>query len=158
MIFVFGPSCSGKSTLAQALHLTLGNNWSYVDRDVLIEDGSCTDETANAVLDEKIRKAAKNLIIDAQIPWRKKAENERFFLVLPPLNVLLQRDAERTKFLERSSEKAEAAKQYVIETFEQLSTASDQFDLVFDSSKSAVQEEIQEVITLLKSERPQGSP
>lgn len=84
IIFLFGPSCSGKSTLAKALHNHFGNEWTYIDRDDLIEQNLCTDLTADATLEERIRSIKNKVIIDAQIPWRKKREGEFYFRVLPP--------------------------------------------------------------------------
>ena len=60
----------------------MGPQWTRIDRDDLIEQGLCSDNDANRLLDEKIQ---NYFIIDAQIPWRKKQEGEFYFLVLPPL-------------------------------------------------------------------------
>src|ERR1700722_7641570 len=95
IIYLFGASCSGKSTLGKALQNSLGNQWTYIDRDDLIEQGLCSDSTANAALEEKVQSIKNRVIIDAQIPWRKKRKDELYFLVLPPLKTLLERDATR---------------------------------------------------------------
>ena len=68
IIYVFGPSCSGKSSLAQALQEDLGNDWSYLDRDDLIEQKLCSEEDADKFLEAKITKNKNKWIIDTQIP------------------------------------------------------------------------------------------
>ena len=146
VIYVFGPSCSGKSTLGKALQKSLGNRWTYLDRDELIEQGICTEHRANAVLDQKISLLKSRVIIDAQIPWRERRSGERYFLVLPPLKVLLERDEYRTIRLHRPKERAMAAKKYVIETHEILSKMDKKdFDEFFDSSQFSVLEEIRRI-------------
>jgi len=119
-IFIFGPSCSGKSTLAEKLQENLGDDWSYLDRDHLIEQRLCDEITADLTLDEKNESLRNKLIIDAQIPWREKKEDELYLLLLPPLEVLLERDAERTRKLKRSEKRAYGAERYVRETYDAL--------------------------------------
>lgn len=72
IIYLFGPSCSGKSTLGKALEESLGMKWSYVDCDRLIEQGICTEPNANQTIDKIVNEAKEKLVIDAQIPWREK--------------------------------------------------------------------------------------
>jgi adenylate kinase family enzyme len=139
-IFIFGPSCGGKSTLSKALEKKLGPQWTRIDRDDLIEQGLCSDEEANRLLDKKIQNC---FIVDAQIPWRTKQEDELYFLVLPPLEILLQRDAQRTKYLERSVEQEKQARKYVIRTHTQLNKMSkESFDECLDSSQMSLDDEI----------------
>jgi adenylate kinase family enzyme len=149
-IFVFGPSCGGKSTLAKQLHATLGDTWTYVDRDELIEQSICDEANADRVLDQKIKEIKDRVIIDAQIPWRERKEGELYFLVLPPLHTLLERDDNRTVFLKRCSERALRARNYVIETYDTLSQLpKEMFNRCLDSSQLSVEEEIQQVNKLL---------
>ncbi len=54
VIYLFGASCSGKSTLGGVLQESLGNEWVYIDRDDIIEQNGCTEEAANNILEEKI--------------------------------------------------------------------------------------------------------
>ena len=84
-IFLFGPSCSGKSTLGKGLQKSFGDPWSYLDRDDLIEQSGCNDAEADALLDKKIESLKDKIIIDAQIPWREKKQESftfSFFLRL----------------------------------------------------------------------------
>ena len=149
-IFIFGASCSGKSTLALALKESLGHQWTYLDRDELIDKGECTDETANALLDQKLQQIKNRTIVDAQIPWREKQERELYFLVLPPLEILLKRDAQRTKILQRTPQRAEYAREYVIQTYQTLASIDRKhFDAHFDSSQSSVAEETQAIKGIL---------
>lgn len=149
-IYIFGASCSGKSSLAQALHKKLGNEWTYLDRDLFIETGTCTDDTANAFLDLKIGEIKSRVIVDAQIPWKIKEKGDLYLLMHPPLNVLLERDSVRTANLQRSESRALYAKQYVINTHKQLDQQpKEEFDACFDSSTTSIEELIHKVVQLL---------
>ncbi len=149
-IFLFGASCSGKSTVGKALQHRLGNDWTYIDRDELIESELATDSTANALLDEKIQRIGKHSIIDAQIPWREKKAGELYFLILPPLSILLERDAVRNLRLKRSIIRAYYAKQYVIETYQKLATMEKkEFTYSFKSSEISVQDQVNLIKTFL---------
>lgn len=151
IIFLFGPSCSGKSTLGKALQNTLGCEWTYVDRDDLIEQHACTDATADKTLEERIESIKNKIIIDAQIPWRERRKGEFYFLVLPPLEVLLKRDAERTTRLQRPTKKAYYARQYVLETYKILNSMDRKgFSCCFDSSRETVADEISMVKDVIK--------
>ncbi len=143
IIYLFGASCSGKSTLGKALQNSLGSGWTYIDRDDLIEQGLCTDLTANTTLDEKVQLIRNRVIVDAQIPWRKKREGELYFLVLPPLKTLLERDFTRTLLLGRTVKQACYAKEYVIQTYENLDRMDKtEFNYCFDSSQVSVRDEV----------------
>ncbi|MBA2369905.1 MAG: hypothetical protein H0V82_12945 [Candidatus Protochlamydia sp.] len=113
IIFLFGPSCSGKSTLSIALQESLGNEWTYIDRDELIEQNVCTVSAADRTLEEKIKLMKGKIIIDAQVPWKEKQKGEFYFMILPPLEVLLKRDVERTINLKRPEKQAFFAREYV---------------------------------------------
>lgn len=150
IIFVFGPSCSGKSTLAQALQRNLGSEWTYIDRDDIIEQNVCTESTADQTLEERIKAIKSKIIIDAQIPWREKQKGEFYFMVLPPLEVLLKRDAKRTIKLNRTERQAYYAREYVLQTHSALSTMNrENFDYCFDSSQESVMDEINTVLDFL---------
>ncbi|CCB86742.1 putative uncharacterized protein [Parachlamydia acanthamoebae UV-7] len=150
IIFVFGPSCSGKSTLGQALQKNLGSEWTYIDRDDLIEQNVCTESTADRTLEERIQSIKGKIIIDAQIPWREKQKGEFYFMVLPPLEVLLKRDAERTINLKRPERQAYYAREYVLETHRTLSKMKrENFNHCFDSSRESVMDEINTIKTLI---------
>lgn len=152
IIFLFGASCSGKSTLGAALQKSLGRGWTYIDRDDLIELEGYQEEVANQVLEERIRLVGSKIIIDAQIPWRKKREGEFYFMVLPPLNVLLERDGRRTEKLGRSLQLARAARQYVVKTFTTLSRMDKKdFNCCFDSSRQSVEEEVRVITSMISS-------
>lgn len=149
-IFIFGPSCSGKSTLGQALQKDLGSEWTYIDRDDLIEQNVCTESTADRTLEERIQSIKGNIIIDTQIPWREKQKEEFYFMVLPPLEVLLERDAERTIKLKRPEKRAYYAREYVLKTHRTLSNMrKENFDHCFDSSRESVMDEISTIKALI---------
>lgn len=152
IIYLFGPSCSGKSSLGEALKSRLGDLWTYIDRDDLIEQGLCSDVTANAAVDARVQKIKHRVIVDAQIPWREKRQGELYFLLLPPLERLLERDAARTAWLKRPESRAQVAKSYVIETHQILEKiAKATFDCWFDSSQVAIQEEVHMVLALIRA-------
>lgn len=157
IIFVFGPSCGGKSTLSKALFRELGTSWSYLDRDDLIEKKLCRDEEADALIEKNIlsfQEKSRHLIIDAQIPWRApRRENELYLLVYAPLSELLLRDTKRTIRLQRSETRAYYARLYVEETFAKVFEIPLQlgfyYDLVLNSSQYSIQWEVQKVLKLL---------
>ena len=150
IIFLFGPSCSGKSTLGQALQKNLGSEWTYIDRDDLIEQNACIESAADRTLEERIQSLKGKIIIDAQIPWREKQKGEFYFMVLPPLEVLLKRDEERTVLLQRPERQAYYARRYVLETHHTLSNMKkESFNHCFDSSRESVIDEINMVKTII---------
>ena len=143
VIYLFGASCSGKSTLGKALQNTLGGEWEYIDRDDLVESGECSEETANAAIDEKVQQIKTRVIIDAQIPWRAKRTGESYYLIRSPLRILLERDAKRTTLLKREEERSLQTRRYVIETHQILEEIEQtQFDDCLDTSQMSVHEEI----------------
>ena len=149
-IYLFGPSCGGKSTLAKALQKDLGREWTYFDQDILIAKGECAEVTANALLETKVELVKNRVIIDAQIPWRQKKEGELYFLVMPPLTTLLERDAARTIALQRSEKRALSAKAYMINTYNYLAGIDRaMFDECFDSSSMLVEEEVKVIRTII---------
>ncbi len=151
IIFLFGPSCSGKSTLGQALQKDLGGDWIYIDRDDLIEQNVCSESTADRTLEQRIQSIKGKIIIDTQIPWREKQKGEFYFMVLPPLEILLKRDAERTVKLQRPERQAYYAREYVLETYNTLSKMNkENFDHYFGASRESVMDEIDTVKTIIK--------
>ncbi|HEV8051633.1 MAG TPA: hypothetical protein VGP47_03995 [Parachlamydiaceae bacterium] len=151
IIFLFGPSCIGKSTLGKALQNNLGSEWRYIDRDDLIEQNVCTDSTADRTLEERILSVKDKIIIDAQIPWREKQRGEFYFMVLPPIEVLLNRDEDRTIKLQCSERKAYYAREYVLKTHNVLSNMKrENFNHCFDSSRESIMDEISVVKTIIK--------
>lgn len=149
-VFLFGPSCSGKSTLGKALQSNLGGKWTYIDRDELIERKLCTEAIADRLLDEKIQSLKDKVIVDAQIPWREKQKGEIYALLLPPLEVLLERDAMRTVKLQRTAKRAFYARQYVEETHLILNAMErNRFNCCFDSSHESVCNEIDRIKSII---------
>jgi adenylate kinase family enzyme len=150
IIFLFGPSCSGKSTLGKALQSNLGSEWTYIDRDDLIEQNICTDLKADQTLEERIQSVKNKVIIDVQIPWRERRKGEFYFMLLPPLEVLLKRDTDRTTKLQRSERQAYYAQEYVLETHSTLSSMKrESFNHCFDSSQESVVDEINTIKSLV---------
>ncbi len=144
-IFIFGPSCSGKSTLGQALQTHLGHEWTYLDRDDLEES------TADQVLEEKIASLQSKMIVDCQVPWRKKKDGELYVMILSPLDVLLERDAKRTENLQRCEKRAYYAREFVVKTYQILSNLDPkQFDVCFDSRQLSIADEICRMTPLLR--------
>ncbi len=154
IIFVFGPSCGGKSTLSKALIQELGLSWSYLDCDELIENNCCTEEGADELIEKTIlsfQSQNRNLIVDTQIPWRRaNQENELYVLVYAPLPKLLERDAKRAALLQRSTKRAYYARTYVEKTFAEVfqtpTSLGFDYDLILDSSRCSIHTEIQEVL------------
>ncbi len=156
ILFVFGPSCGGKSTLSKALVQQLGPSWTYLDRDLLIEEGLCIEEKADQLIEESIlffQSKDQHVVVDAQIPWRVQKKDELYVLVYAPLPELLIRDSKRTVQLHRSPKGAHYARLYVEDTFAEVFNTPARlgfyYDLVFDSSQYSIDDEIKEVVSLL---------
>ncbi len=146
-IFVFGASCSGKSSLCEMLMNRLGREWTYIDRDAIVDEG-VPEEKANQEIEGRIGKVGK-FIVDAQIPWREKGKGERYFLVHPPLKELLKRDEKRTERLGRDELRASYARSYVFSTYQKLSGLDKGvFNACFDSSNMTVDEEVNAVCSI----------
>jgi cytidylate kinase len=155
-LFVFGPSCGGKSTLSKALVQQLGPTWTYLDRDHLIQHGLCVEEKADEMIEEHIlsfQTKDQNVVVDAQIPWRAQNKDELYVLVYAPLDELLVRDAKRTVRLRRSPERARYARLYVEKTFAEVFKApirlDFQYDLVLDSSQYSIDTATKQVLRQL---------
>ena len=137
------------SSITNVLQLT----WLYTIKDYVHIFGRLYvffDSTANATLEERIRSIKNKIIIDAQIPWREKRKGEFYFMVLPPLKVLLERDKIRTIQLQRPKERAHYAREYVIETYNTLSIMEKKdFNCYFDSSQESVQDEVNTIKSII---------
>ncbi len=161
IIYLFGPSCGGKSRLGKALQNRLDGQWTYIDRDDLIEQGISVESEADIVLEEKIYFIKNRIIVDTQIPWREKKEGELYCLVSAPLEILLERDAERTIKLNRSEVCAYDARKYVIDTHKILDQMEkSKFNCQFDSSRSSIQETVGVIKSLTLTQttsKPQDS-
>lgn len=156
-LFIFGPSCGGKSTLSKALIEQLGPSWVYLDRDLLIEDGLSTEEEADEKLDQTIAYLQSNdlnVLVDTQIPWRPPRNgSKKYVLVYAPLPELIARDLHRTQKLKRSIQRAYYARLYVEETFSKVFDAPSElhfeYDAIIDSSQMQIEEEIKQVLALI---------
>ncbi len=159
-LFIFGPSCGGKSTLSHALIEKLGPSWIYIDRDEMIENDLCSEEEADQALDKKIQELShQNLLIDSQLPWRAPySPQEKTFLVYAPLEILLKRDEKRCLKLNRSPKRAFFARQFVEKTFFEVFKIPENlgfsYDMVLDSSKMTLAEEINQILAFLLLDPP----
>lgn len=152
-VFIFGASCSGKSTLAKALHAHLGSTWTYLDRDCLIEQGVCNSQTADDALENRIKSASAKdkIIIDAQIPWRDKRIGELYILLTAPLTNLMERTKARSEEHKWTSEFTKRAAYYVSYThsYLELMQRTKKFDCCLNSKDSTIQEEVDAVARLI---------
>lgn len=139
-IFVFGPSCSGKTTLAEALQNKLGKEWVYVHRDVLIRTGKCSPENAEALMESMAAKHP-HVIVDARFPWRSKHWDEVYVLLMPPLATLLARS------LQRNEKHSRVGQNYVKWTYSTLKRYHGKFfDYCLDSAHLSLEQEISIVL------------
>lgn len=153
IIFVFGPSCGGKSTLAEALKTRLGDGWTYVERDALVDKEGYEEERVDAELDRRIKQIGCKMVIDADTPWRKKQEGEYYFLVHAPLSILQERVEMRIATIERVRQIAGLARGFVSGTYREFNEMDkSQFDKCFDSSQSSVLEEVSVIESVIKKE------
>lgn len=147
VIFIYGTSCAGKSTLSKQLIKSLGNQWKLIDRDKVIEERQKNylqhhshlskeqlrqafdqiEAQADEAVLEEIRRATHNalhVIVDTQLHQNllNQLSEARSFsvLVYAPLHVLLERDHQRNQRLNRSEKRQFYAKAFILETFAQL--------------------------------------
>lgn len=147
VVFIYGTSCAGKSSLAKRLVHSLGSQWKLMDRDQVIEDrqkiylqahSHLKKEQLRQALEEieaqadeavlqEIRSAMQNglnVIVDTQLHqnlFNQLSEARSFsVLIYAPLHVLLERDAQRNQHLSRSERRRFYAKAFILETFAQL--------------------------------------
>lgn len=144
-IIIMGASCSGKSTLSTKLLESLGNQWKLVELD-LIEDEfkALGKDTADRNLlaavvarSNSLFSEGYNVIIDTNIydeVLRTISTNDKkLVLVYCPLNILLERNAQRDVILKRPPQRADHARKYVEKTFYNFENF-DKYDIRIDSS------------------------
>lgn len=123
VIIVFGPSCSGKSTLAKKIARNLGHEWLVIDRDDLIEKGSLDPYDLKTFADYiNMQIKVTSLVIDTNLYTTEffnsiKADNKLRVLVYAPLARLIERDDLRNKRLQRAPERAHRARLFVINNY-----------------------------------------
>lgn len=130
IIVIYGSSCSGKSSLSKALKDDLGENWTVIDRDLVIEK-YCQDkeELADAFLLDEIRdhlNKQKNLIVDTQdiIAIEEDLKDKQLLriFVYAPLSIILARDSLRAERLNRSPKRNYYARSFVLDSYAKLLT------------------------------------
>ena len=123
VIVVFGPSCSGKSTLSKNIAHSLGQEWRAVDRDDLIENGILDSDDLLAFADSINKQAESDcLVIDTNLYTDSffnllKADHKLRVLVYAPLVKLIERDELRNQRLQRPPERAKRARLFVINNY-----------------------------------------
>ena len=142
VIMLMGPSCAGKSTLSKYLCTELNTKkeqWQVIDFDEIDENIEQLITATNDCLCKNI-----NVIIDTNT-YEHRMEKQfggasaiTKIVVNAPLEVLLQRDAARTKHFKRDEERAARCHDFVINSFNRSLTWPS--DLVIDSSQQSVQE------------------
>lgn len=130
IIFVYGSSCSGKSTLSTALARELSSLWRVIDRDDVIDQ--CQDEErADDFLLEAIQAAFEqgvSVIVDTQVP-PQFAQNMQlyeplFVFVYANLPTLIRRDEHRSDIKNRPLMRNYYARSWVYDTFALLLTTT----------------------------------
>jgi cytidylate kinase len=123
VIIVFGPSCSGKSTLSKKIARNLGQEWLVIDRDDLIEKGSLDPYDLKSFADY-INKHIKvtSLVIDTNLYTTEfynsiQADSKLRVLVFAPLARLIERDDLRNQRLQRAPDRAHRARLFVINNY-----------------------------------------
>lgn len=167
-IVVFGPSCSGKSMLSRKMCRWLGSQWHLVDRDVLIEDNQLNSKDLLAFAAYLNQLKEKSIVIDTNAYSQEfydaiKVQQKIRVLVYTPLDQLLMRDAIRTNKFNRSEQKAEQAKKFVISTHDYFFNNTQGFPIPFlenekqiytpykyDMCVCGTEEDIEKIITQLK--------
>lgn len=119
-LIIFGPSCSGKSTLSKKLCRRLDAGWCPIDRDDLV-DASVIGEHDLAGFAAFINKRLEtdSIVVDTNAYSQEffeaiKAKQKIRILVYNQLEQLLARDATRTLHLKRPEQKAKRAREFVL--------------------------------------------
>ncbi|HBL98103.1 TPA: hypothetical protein DDZ86_00470 [Candidatus Dependentiae bacterium] len=120
IIIVMGSSCSGKSSIAAQLQRLLRTDkasWRVVDFD---EVGESLENVVSAT--QKLLETECNVIIDTNTyeDWVEQTLSLRAIVfkvrIYAPLEILLERDAQRTKKHNRTEERAFWARDFVIKS------------------------------------------
>ncbi len=160
LIVVMGASCSGKSTLSKELLQNLGDGWKFVELDE-IEDQckakkiTITNEElitmvvyqVNEHLDNKY-----NVLVDTNIYHNDfskiDCDYKKIVWVYCPLNILLVRNAERDKVLQRRGDNARYAREYTQKTFYNFENYPC-YDLKIDSSLMSLDESLEKIFAFI---------
>jgi AAA domain len=144
IIIVFGPSCSGKSTLSKKIAQQLGDKWHLLDRDDLIESGSLDEDDLVGFADF-INKMAQTscVVIDTNSYTQDffkalKPETKLRVAVYAPIATLLARDELRTQRLARTPQRALRAKQFVIDNYNYFFCTKKGFDTGFSENNCQI--------------------
>ncbi len=119
-IIVFGPSCSGKSTLSRKICVRLDSGWEHIDRDDLIDDnviGSQDLAACAAHINKRLQ--TTSVVVDTNLYSQEffdqiKAHQKIAILIYNPLQKLLERDVLRTQKFNRTDQRAQRARAFVI--------------------------------------------
>lgn len=127
LVWIAGPSCSGKSTVSRLLH-EKHPSWTLIEYDT-IEENMGRHVSQELVFDQLITEINTALnqntsvIVDTNTLYKEKIEALQckatvvYFYIYAPLELLLQRDAQRTLRLNRNKTQARRAQEFVIHNF-----------------------------------------
>lgn len=150
VVILMGASCSGKSTITKSLKEKIikhNKKWETVDFDDVGENIDILINQINKLLKNKI-----NVIVDTNtyvkdMEKRFKATNVVKIVIKTPLKVLLWRNEQREKKLNRNAKQAFWAKKFVIESFNNSKTW--QADFYVNSCKMSLEECCTEIFNFL---------
>ena len=153
VIMLMGPSCAGKSTLSQYLCAELNQKeeqWRVVDFDevdksieqLILVTNDCLQQDINVIIDT-------NTYEDGMEKKFNGATTITKIIVTAPLDILLQRDAQRTERFKRSEKRAYWCRNFVINSFSASLTWS--ADLIVDSSLQSVRQSCDVIFNFLKN-------
>lgn len=150
IIFVYGTSCAGKSTLSKSLFNHLGEEWKLIDCDEVDDPSYSIKEALNDQW---------NVIVDTQLHAHLREEFQEHetisILVFAPLSVLIERDERRNKHLHRSPLRQKYARAFIYETYEQLydeeAHPREPCDIFVNSGEKSVQAATDNILDKLRS-------
>ncbi len=161
VVMILGPSCSGKSTLAYALHTKLGEQWKLIEIDdiedhLLAQEMTAIREDKDTLIDYLIAEMQVSLNNGSKIIVDTNIYNERLLsfakmkkvLVSCSREILLQRNEERDQKFQRTYERAKRAREFMLQTcenFEQLKA----YDVKIDSSSTSIERSVEMIMPLL---------
>lgn len=165
VVFIVGPSCAGKSTIAHRVIKELDSNWILLEYDTIEEEMGRLVKSKRIfeiVMDKVEYNLAngKSVIVDSNVFFTDvhanyAIENNKIILVYAPLEILLERDTIRTEQLSRDRIKAERARMFVIKSFNRFfrKNKTIEFSGVFDTSKHSIDQLLYNIKRIIASDK-----
>jgi adenylylsulfate kinase-like enzyme len=161
VLFIMGPSCSGKTTIARAVQQELGQEWILAEYDV-IEDEMHERADHVAVFNNLMRyvnkklKENKNVLIDTNFMCLPACEQlislEKIYIVCSaPLTILLERNRTRNSKKNRTSAQVDIAQEWIKESYNNFFSSEQpiRYDCIIDTTSTTIEDCTTKIISLI---------